>query len=65
MRTTEGQYRGHKVMLKAGLEGAAPTEKPLTRRFRPGNRKQAIRADHEREQAIHDNTNAWSAFGED
>ena len=52
MRTTEGEYRGRKVMLKAALEGAIPTEGPLTRRFRPGSREQTIRAEYEKEQAV-------------
>ena len=45
MRTTEGRYRGHQVMLKAAKEGEVPTEGPLTRRFRPGNREPTFRAE--------------------
>ena len=41
-----------KVMLKAALEGAVPTEGHLTRRFKPGNREQTIRAEYEKEKAI-------------
>ena len=53
MRTTEGHYRRHKVMLKPGLEGAVPTEGPsLTRRFKPVNREQTIRVEYEKEEAI-------------
>ena len=52
MRSTEGQYEGHGVMSEAANQGAIPSEGPLTRSFRPGNRALSMRAEHAREQAI-------------
>lgn len=50
MRSMEGQNLGHQVMLRAALQGAVPTEGPLSRRFLPGNREQMSKV--EKEQAI-------------
>ena len=52
MRFTEGHYEGHRVMLEAANQGAIPSEGPLTKAFRPGNRELSMRADYVREQAM-------------
>ena len=38
-QATEGQYWGHRVMLKAATDGATPSEGPLNRVFKIGNRE--------------------------
>ena len=35
VRSTEGQYEGHRVMLEAANQEAIPSEGPLTKAFRP------------------------------
>lgn len=42
------------MTLKAGVEGAVPSEGPLTKTFKPGSRElPIIRAEYVREQTIH------------
>ena len=51
MQRTAGLFYGHQVMLQAAMNGANPTEGPLYRRFRPGNRDLPVRQDYEAAQA--------------
>ena len=51
MQATEGLYYGHQVMLQAAMDGANPTERPLYKRFKPGNRELSIRQEYEVERA--------------
>lgn len=46
MQATEGHYEGHRMVLEAANEGANPSEGPLNRTFRPGNRDMSIRSEH-------------------
>ena len=39
MQASTGQYWGHRVMLKAATDGATPSEGPLNRVFKIGNRE--------------------------
>ena len=50
MRATEGQYQGYRVMLQAAMDGATPSEGPLNRMFRAGNREHSKRVEYEVEQ---------------
>ena len=51
MQATEGQYCGHRVMLKAATDGATPSEGPLNRRFRIANREISTAKQYTTEQA--------------
>ena len=42
-QATGGQYWGHRVMLRAATDGAAPSEGPLNRIFKIGNREISTR----------------------
>ena len=44
MPATEGQYRYHRVMLQGATDGAIPSDGPLNKMFRPGNRERYHRA---------------------
>ena len=52
MRSTPGQFHGHRVMQQAALQGAIPTEGPLSRGVKPGNGEQMNRVEKEKENAI-------------
>ena len=48
MRSTEGQYEGHRVMLDAANQGGAiPSEGSVTKAFPPGKRKLSVREEYE------------------
>ena len=51
MQATEGQYWGHRVMLEAATDGATPSEGPLNRIFKIGNREISVREQYIAEQA--------------
>ena len=52
VEATEGWYEGHRMMLEAASEGANPSEGPLHRTFKAGNRDISIGSEYMRMQAI-------------
>ena len=50
MQATEGQYWGHRMMLQAATDGATPSEGPLSRVFKIGNKEASIREQYVTEQ---------------
>ena len=53
MQGTEGWCEGHRVTLEAAnKEGANPSEGPLNRAFRKGNREASLRSEYIKMQAI-------------
>ena len=47
VQATEGLYYGHQVMLQAAMDGANPTEGPLYKRCKSGNRELSIKQRYE------------------
>ena len=43
MQASTEQYWGHQVMLKAATDGATPSEGPLNKMFKIGNREISMR----------------------
>ena len=43
MQASTEQFWGHRVMLKAATDGATPSEGPLNRMFKKGNREISVR----------------------
>ena len=51
MQATKTQCWGHRVMLQAATDGATPSEGPLNRMFKTGNREIPSREQYFTEQA--------------
>ena len=51
MKASTEQFWGHKVMLKAATDGATPSEGPLNKMFKTGNREISMRDQYIAEQA--------------